>query len=274
MHDPRPLRVAQITDLHLCRSADARLYGSRPLASLERVLAAVCALPDPPTHLVATGDLSEDGSEASYRQLRRLLLETGLPVLVLPGNHDAPGPMADVLIGGPIEAGPIVRWGGWQVVALDSTVPGEPHGFLAAPQLARLRDALGATPRRPTLVCTHHSPAARCPFPGCRLHEADALWAILESHENARALISGHAHVALETHRAHLACFITPSTCAQGVHPGPDEAIDPGDFWAAHRFDPSRLGFRTLALHPDGRLDSEVHWVSPAPDAGAEPDAP
>ena len=55
-----------------------------------------------PDLLLATGDLSEDGSRTSYLALRNYLKPLGIPVLALPGNHDDPGLLAEVFPGSPV----------------------------------------------------------------------------------------------------------------------------------------------------------------------------
>src|SRR5882724_3280896 len=99
MTSPAAVRALQITDLHLLSEVGATIYGTDSFESLRAVLERALGLPAPPEIIVATGDLSEDGSAASYRRLRGLLLETGLPVHVLPGNHDSVIEMKRALIG-------------------------------------------------------------------------------------------------------------------------------------------------------------------------------
>jgi Icc protein len=93
------IRVLQITDLHILPVEGAAIYGADSSASLRAVLDVACALPEPPTLIIATGDLSEDGSAASYLRLREMLIETGLPTYVLPGNHDDVAQMHRALLG-------------------------------------------------------------------------------------------------------------------------------------------------------------------------------
>jgi Icc protein len=259
------LRVLQITDLHILPRVRSAIYGTDSFESLRAVLGAALVLPEPPTLVVATGDLAEDGSEESYDRLRGPLLETGLPFYVLPGNHDSEDEMRSALVGGPIQTGPVVDIGSWRLVLLDSCVRGAPHGFLAASQLDLLTSALADDPSRPVLTCLHHGPARPCPASGCRLHNDDVLLGLLGSRPNARAVISGHAHTEIERHSEHVTLLTAPSTCSQGIHAQRGEPVDHEDFWASHRFDPSRYGFRMLTLLPGGELESAVHWVPSAP---------
>jgi 3',5'-cyclic-AMP phosphodiesterase len=261
MANREPLRVLHITDLHILPEPGSEIYGGDTFESLRLVLGAALALARRPEVIVATGDLSEDGSDASYARLRQLLLTTGLPTYVLPGNHDSVARMRDSLVGGPIGMGPVVELGAWRGVLLDSHVDGQPHGFLEDPQLQLLGEALDEQPDRPVLIGLHHGVVPPCPSDGCRLHNADAVLELLRGRANARVMISGHAHLELERRIDGAIVFTTPSTCSQGVHAQLGEAVDHQDFWASHRFEPDRHGFRVLDLLPDGAIVSEVHWV-------------
>ena len=255
------VRVLHVTDLHILPVAGATIYGADSFASLRAILDAALALPEPPALIIATGDLSEDGSPASYRRLHGLLAETGLPTHVLPGNHDAPAELRTALLGGPVQMSPVIDVESWRVVLLDSRVPGRPHGFLEPSQLELLSSALAEDPSRPVLACLHHGPARYCPSSGCQLHNAVALLDLMVSRSNARAVICGHAHLELERSAEHVKLFTTPSTCSQAWHAQLGEPVDHEEFWSSHRFDPSRWGFRMLTLMPGGEIESRVHWV-------------
>ena len=258
------VRALHVTDLHILPVAGATIYGTDSYESLRTVLAVALALPEPPALILATGDLSEDGSADSYRRLQQLFADTGLPTYVVPGNHDALGPMQRALLGGAIQPGPVVDVAAWRVVLLDSQVPGKPHGWLDDAQLELLSTALTEHPDRPVLTCLHHGPASYCPSSGCHLQNAGALLQVLAARSNARGVICGHGHLALERTEQHVRLLTTPSTCSQAWHAQFGAPVDHEDFWQSHRYDPARYGFRMLSLRPGGELETELHWVTPA----------
>ena len=95
---PELVRVVQVTDCHVYAAADARLHDINTRASLRAVLDLV-RLRDPDADLVlATGDLSQDGSTESYRYLAAEFDQLGSPVVWIPGNHDDPTAMAQNLV--------------------------------------------------------------------------------------------------------------------------------------------------------------------------------
>ncbi len=152
-----PLRIVQITDLHLKTTPGSRLWGVDVDAGLNAVLARIQERHPQPDGLLVTGDLVGDEPDA-YSRVRELLEPLGVPAYCLPGNHDFPARMAQTLRRG------WVRWqrsliaGGWQIILLDSSVPGTPDGHLAYGELAFLDTALRMHPELPALVCLHHNP--------------------------------------------------------------------------------------------------------------------
>lgn len=262
-------RLLQVTDCHLVSEAGREIYGVDPYRALQSVLRAALASAEPPELVVATGDLSEDGSEGSYRRLRALFLEAALPVYVIAGNHDSADAMRRLLPGGPIEWARCVDLPAWRLVLLDSTVPGEPHGYLSAAELDYLAGVLAQDPARPVVICLHHSPTRPCPHSGCHLRNDDELEALLDAHANARVVLSGHSHLELERRGRHTTFLTTPASCAQCSHAQPGEPVDHEDFGASHAYDARRQGCRLVTLHDDGRFEAEVRWLDKASWAGS-----
>ena len=80
------IRIAQITDCHLPADPKRAYRGIDPYKNLQTLLTKVKSLK--PDLILASGDLSEDGSQVSYTALKHLLNSIDVPVLALPGNHD------------------------------------------------------------------------------------------------------------------------------------------------------------------------------------------
>jgi Icc protein len=253
------MRLLHISDLHIVPEVGEHIYGVDSYASLQLVLEqGVAASPD---LIVATGDLAERGDSASYRRLRVQLLSTGLPVFVVPGNHDSPKRIAEDLCGDRIRATDVHDQDGWRLVFLNSRVRGEPQGELSADQLGQLERSVVEAPASHFLVALHHTPIAPCPSFGCHLVGASDFLDRLSSHSNARAVIAGHSHIEAEAKFRSLQVVTTPSTCAEAIHDAAASCSDLGDFWASHRFNPGRHGYRTIDLEPEGAFSSTVTWV-------------
>lgn len=246
------VRVVQVTDTHLEERRGGTLLGMDTDASLAHVLDLVREAPVRPDLLLATGDLANHGAEAAYVRVRESFDALGVPWFWLPGNHDA-GPLMHGVIG---RGRPMIRSicaGSWQIVMLDSTVAGQVGGSLGAAELALLDRLLGAEPARHALVCLHHQPVAI----GCAwldeqmVADADALFAVLARHPQARALLWGHVHQEFSAERAGLRLLGSPSSCIQFAPCS-----------EGFRLDEQAPGLRWLELHPDGRLETRVERVS------------
>jgi Icc protein len=255
------MRILQISDIHIVPEPGREIYGVDSHLALERVLAAALARSPSPDVVVATGDLSEDASVESYRRLKGLLDATGLPTYVIPGNHDSPKRIARHVVGGNVFREDAMIDRGWNLVFLDSRVRGAGHGEIGDDARATLIDALEKGEGRPALIALHHSPNSPCPHHSCQLVEGDAFLALVASYPEVRAVIAGHSHRAVEARHGDVRVFTTPSTCSQCIHAQPGEVPSHDDFWACHRFDPSRQGYRIIDLGRDGDFETEVHWI-------------
>ena len=108
---------------------------------------------------------------------------------------------------------------GLDLLLLDSSVAGKPHGMLEASTLQWLDAALAAAVDRPALLFLHHPP-----FKGGIWHmdrqdlfNADELAAIVKRHPRARLIACGHVHRAMLTTFAGIAVTICPA---------PNHAVD------------------------------------------------
>jgi len=117
------IRIAQITDCHLPADPGQGYRGVDSHENLKALLQKVKSLK--PDLILATGDLSEDGSQASYLALQRLFGVVGVPVLALPGNHDDPTVLAQFYPGSPVDTVQVTQHGSWQIIRLIPVSPEE-----------------------------------------------------------------------------------------------------------------------------------------------------
>lgn len=265
MPTTNPLRVIQISDLHLKVQPGSRLWGVDVDASLTAVLARIRAQRPQPDFILATGDLVGDEPDAYFR-LREVLETLALPVYCLPGNHDFPGVMGRVLRGGLVRMQRYLAVGGWQLLLLDSSFPGTPVGHLAPGELALLDTALAAHPERHTLVCLHHNPLpiGSAWIDTMTVSNGAALFAVLDRYPNVRALTWGHIHGEFSARRGDVQLLAAPATCVQfkSVAPTPQtDELPPG--------------YRWFELYPDGMMQTGVQRVElPVHPQGLTPQVP
>ena len=123
--DSANVRLVQITDCHIFATAEDCLQGLNTRQSFASVSDAVVKNLDRLDLLLATGDLSQDGTSESYAYLAQEFDSMGIPTFWLPGNHDDSDAMEAHFAGKCIHASSHVLIGNWQIVLLDSTIKGE-----------------------------------------------------------------------------------------------------------------------------------------------------
>ena len=248
--------VLQISDTHLHAAADSRMRGVTTYATLLSVLEHVRRdrrwAPDV---ILATGDIVQDESRAGYERFRTTMEPLGVPVLSIPGNHDDPKLMGEILNSGSFQFGGELRHGPWSIVLLSTFLAGEDAGGLGPARLQGLRKALTVHANQHVLVAMHHHPLPMGStwLDGVALRDAKDFWQIIDAHSNVRGVVCGHVHQAFDRERNGMRFMSTPSTCAQ--------FLPRSDFFA---LDDRPPGLRWLELHADGRIETEVAWVPKA----------
>ena len=212
---PGALRIVHLSDAHLL--ADGALHQGvvDTTEALDRVLAEAARV-EGVRLLVGSGDLSDDGTRASYRHLRERTgawaRAAGAEVLLVPGNHDVREGFAEVLGGDPARPLDLVRdVDGWRVIGLDTSVPGAGYGLLRPEQLAWLRDELATPAERGTVLVLHHPPIAAPTtlHESLALQDPEALAAVLEG-SDVRVVLAGHYHHHIVGHLAGVPVVVAP----------------------------------------------------------------
>jgi Icc protein len=243
--------LVQLSDSHLFANADGTLLGMRTRESLHKVIELVMAEHSQVDLVIASGDVSQDGSVESYEAFRQLSGEINSLKRWFPGNHDESQEMQQAAQQSDL-LDPVIDLGNWRVTLLDSSVPGSVPGYLSDQQLQLLAQSLSEAPDRHHLVCLHHNPV---PI-GCAwmdpigLRNPDALFALLDRFPQVRAVLWGHVHQEYDQMRGEVRLLASPSTCIQFARGSIDFKVDT-----------TAPGYRWLRLHDDGRLETGVSRV-------------
>jgi Icc protein len=247
------VQLLHLTDPHLFADQARRLYGLNTAESLRLTVQAALSEGPAPDAVVVTGDIGDDLSADAYRQFRGALAGCGAPVYCLPGNHDDPALMANLLQGDGFQYCGRALAGGWGLVLLDTHLPGEASGRLSAVELERLEAELRAMRDRPVLVCLHHPPlpVGSAWLDAVGLENGADFLAVVDRHPQVRAVLSGHVHQEFEAQRGAIRLFTTPSTCAQFT-PRTTRCV----------MDRRPPGYRWLGLQPDGTVTTRVGWLA------------
>lgn len=249
----RPLRLLQITDSHLRGAPDGEVKGWRTKQSLKLSLDAALEHTTLPDAILATGDLSQDGSAESYRHFRDILGAPGVPVYCIPGNHDHPGAMAAELSAPPFHYCGDHALGRWRLVMLSTWDGDRGGGRLAPGELRRFRLALERAPEPHVLVVLHHHPVATGSWlDKVALDNGDEFFAIADSCARLRGIVWGHVHQTQDTHRRGVRMLATPSTCFQFKPRVAESDVDPD----------TGPGWRWLELLADGRIITRVERIT------------
>jgi Icc protein len=249
------VRLVQFSDTHLLQDPAGAIRGARTLPRLQACIAHAQRHFDPFDAVLLTGDIVHD-EPAAYGYIDLLFADFGIPVLVIPGNHDVPAEMHRRFASAPFQVGG--EWlspNGWQVLLLESwfaeSTNGE--GQLGAQQLNEVVLALNVSKAPHSLVVLHHPPVPM-DAPGLDelgLLDGPQLSAAVAQHPRVRGVCWGHAHQALDLYRPGDVRFMcTPATSMQ---------FKPRS--ANFEIDDRPPGYRVLDLHADGSIASEVVWL-------------
>ncbi len=216
----KPMLIAQISDPHI--TEDLADLPVDPRHRLENVIDALNASTVPLDLVIATGDLTNNGTADEYAVLRGHLERITARVLVMPGNHDdAPlmrSELADYL---PANAADnhlsyTIDEYSLRLVCLDTSLVGLAGGVFDAEREAWLDNTLAATDT-PTIVFMHH-PAFNSGMgwmDTMSLDNKEEFAAVIAKHPHVGTVASGHLHRSLTTRIAHAVAVGAPSTTHQ-----------------------------------------------------------
>lgn len=242
--------VVQVSDCHLSADVQQHYRGVNPHENLRLLLQEIKHLK--PDRILATGDLSEDGSKKSYRTLQHLFSQLRIPVLALPGNHDDAPLLARTFPGSPVRRVTVSVCGAWQIIRLNSCMPGRPEGRLDAASLVELEDLLRVNRQQPKLIALHHQPL----LIGCAwidrypLTEASAFMRLVGQYPAVKAVMFGHVHQGFESIESGTQMLGGPSSsanCLTGV--------------SKFTLDPAGAAGRWLKLSDDGSLQTGLIYA-------------
>jgi Icc protein len=251
----QPIRLLQITDSHLGEKPGEVLLGMDTDKSLELVLQQVQEERGVSDLLLATGDISSAGAASSFLRFEQMTKSLATHALWLPGNHDDWPTMQKTMAGNSLLER-TAEVGNWQIVMLDSTIPGHPGGELSASELNFLKDTLHRSKAEHVLLCLHHHPVSiSCQWlDPQQVTNSDAFFQIIDSYNSVRGVLWGHIHQQWDQQRNGVELMATPSTCIQF-------AAHSDDFKLAHL----NPGYRWLELSADGNIKTGVSRLSSLP---------
>jgi len=244
------LSILQISDLHILERPEQNLQGMNTAYYFQAVLRQAFAELDAVDLLLLTGDLTQYGSLQGYQFILDVLQAYQVPAVCLPGNHDHYPYMQQVFA---------TQWVGcqkhrlfdkWQLICLNSQIPGEDHGTLDADELQFLEACLQTHPDHYALIAVHH-PCFKTQsawLDTMIINNSHDLQAIVSRHPHVRAITCGHIHQQADVQQWGIQLLGAPSTCFQFK---PDSQL--------FALDNTMPGYRLIRLYADGSLQTEVN---------------
>lgn len=194
------MKLIQLSDLHLCEPGHS-LHGRYPQRQLQAAIADINAHHLDASLVVISGDLSDDGSAASYDVLASALSELRVPWRVTLGNHDN---RATFLARFPSLANTqgfvqsATDIGNHRILLLDSLHSGDVAGHLCDKRLAWLETQLREAQDKAVFLFLHHPPMpiGLPSLDAVRLspEAAQALSQLCQRYGNVRHIAAGHVH--------------------------------------------------------------------------------
>ncbi len=243
------MRIIQLTDTHLGRDEEFILAGLNTRRSLGDVLTEIRQLQQPSDLVAVTGDIAANAESGAYRQFSKILSAQAAPYAWLPGNHDDFSLMKD-LITQPFR--PVVETEHWQLLFLNTAVPDQVGGYLAANELELIQSRLAEGSKHIALFM-HHPPVDV----GCKWLDAQqvsnhqSLAQQVAASGRVKGIFTGHVHQSGEHQWHGCKVFTTPSTCVQ-FSPNSDE----------FSLCANPPGYRIIQLLDDGRIETRVHYLA------------
>lgn len=251
LRKPSYSTVVQLTDSHLFSELNGSLMGVKTQDSLEHVINLVRAEQAQIDLLLCTGDISQDGSSASYQRFAQMTGTLNAPMRWLAGNHDERLALQQVCA--PRDwLEPVYDLGAWRIIVLDSSVPNQVYGNLAEDQLDILEQALRSVGERHVLIALHHHPVPINSqwMDKIGLQNPEQLLSIISRYNTVKAVVWGHVHQEVDQQINGVRWLATPSTCIQFTAHSDDFSVSD-----------QAPGYRWLRLYDDGQLETAVSRV-------------
>jgi Icc protein len=242
-------RIAHISDIHLYADQDNSLLGIQTSQSFQAVLDLLQAAKPALDLLVISGDLSQDSSAQSYRNIAKLTAGLNIPIYAIPGNHDNFAVMQDVYPAENISLQKQVIIKNWQIILLNSQQPQQVSGMLDPAELQFLQTCLSEYPNHQAIIVFHHQPVKIKAgwLNKIGLLNRRKLWQILQKSSQVKAVLFGHVHQRLHGHKNGIAYYSVPSCCIQFKKNSEEFALDD-----------IAPGYRLLQLTADGTIVTRV----------------
>ena len=198
-----------MSDLHLTKDG-CPIWETNTMEHFNRSIDVIRGMKDTDA-IVVTGDISNDGSEWTYKYADRLFSSLGIPTFCCPGNHDSLKVMLEEYNPSFFKVLPqscIID--GWNLILLNSVIQDDEdpnqnkaRGFLSEASLNYMIQKLEEG--FPSIIALHHPPLE----PGGWLNRKlldnrDDFNKIISLYDNVKLVIYGHIHYFTNVLKGHV----------------------------------------------------------------------
>jgi Icc protein len=214
--------VLHITDTHIVERGKLVSKLLDTSDSLTRLVTRINSIRDqvgPIDAVLVSGDVSDDGSEQSYEQFKKIVAPLDLPLYVIPGNHDRRENMRSAFSENMPVDGPLnwdLRVGDVVIIGLDTLVEGKGLGTLLPQSIDFLEQALARADHSPVLLALHHPPfTSHVDFMDkIALTNPAAMNDLISGYGGNLRMVCGHIHSMMISDVSGRVAISAPSPCS------------------------------------------------------------
>lgn len=243
------MRIIQISDCHLSSDDQKQWFNRHPDLYLKKIIQHINNNEPADSIVLATGDLSHDGSDSSYLKLSQYFSNLDKNTYTIAGNHDDLNKIKTHLNHDKIKSTSHLIQGNWLILLLDTHVVEQEYGNLSKQQLLLVEELLKTHQNKHVLIAMHHPPIhINCAWiDKINLQNSDEFMALISRHKNIKAVTFGHVHQAYETIINNILYLACPSTCHQYSPNSDDFSVDEVN-----------AGYRWFELSSDGHFNTGI----------------
>ncbi|MBT5117288.1 MAG: hypothetical protein HOI56_05485 [Gammaproteobacteria bacterium] len=247
------INIIQITDLHLHADRNVSAHNINTFNSAQSVLRAIEKNERDFDMLILSGDLSDDGSTASYENLRYLLKNFDCPIYLMSGNHDSLDSIELITNKNNLKYQNYANLGKWGIFMFNTKKDNSPNGILHQHELVSFDKITNDNKDKYLLIMLHHHPVP------IGSESMDTM--IIENsnellnrinHTQIKGIGWGHVHDEISIKYNGALLFSTPSTCYQAKPKSKKFSIDLSQ----------SPGYRIISLRDDGEINTKVIRVT------------
>ncbi|PNT87805.1 phosphodiesterase [Coxiella burnetii] len=209
------IKIAQVSDLHLtsenCETSRGRYSNAMNVFS-------AISLSGQHDMIFITGDISDDYTENSYKQLLEMLKKLTCRVFVIPGNHDDVNLMNKIIPEKYLfSPETVTSFNTFDFLFVNTVVNGEIHGLLTDQDLSLLQNHLENSGNKKKCIIMHHNPIPlnRKIYDKYMLLNYQDFLRIICLYDNVKLVIFGHVHNDYTISYRQTLFSSAPATCYQ-----------------------------------------------------------